>query len=354
VYPISDLELASRLSFFLWSSSPDDELLEQASRGNLRQPQVLEQQVRRLLADPRSEAFVTNFTGQWLYLRNLPAVTPDLRLFPDFDEGLRQAFRREMELFFDSLVREDRSALDVLTADYTFVNERLAEHYGIPGVKGSQFRRVALTDQHRRGLLGKGSLLVATSYPNRTSPVLRGKWMLENLLGTAPPPPPPDVPDLKDTNTQGKVLSMRERMVQHRSNAACASCHAMMDPLGLSLENFDAIGRWRTRGESFEPIDASGSLPDGTTFVGVAGLRQALLDQSEVFVRTLTEKLLVYALGRGLEHYDAPAVRTIARDAAHHEYRLSALLMGIVRSTPFQMRRAADPGGAAEQQLAAR
>jgi hypothetical protein len=235
-----------------------------------------------------------------------------------------------------------------LTADYTFVNERLAEHYGIPGVKGSHFRRVALTDDHRRGLLGKGSLLAATSYPHRTSPVLRGKWIMENLLGTAPPPPPPNVPDLKDTNTQGKVLSMRERMVQHRANAVCASCHAMMDPLGLSLENFDAVGRWRTRGESFAPIDASGAMPDGTTFEGVAGLRQALLNEPDVFVGTLTEKLLVYALGRGLEYYDAPAVRAITRDAARHEYRFSALLTGIVQSTPFQMRRAAAPADGAQ------
>jgi mono/diheme cytochrome c family protein len=341
-YRISDLELASRLSFFFWSSGPDDELLEQASRGRLSRPEVLEQQVRRLLADPRSEAFVTNFTGQWLYLRNLPAVSPDPNLFPDFDEGLRLAFRREVELFFDSLVREDRSALDLLTADYTFVNERLARHYGIPEVKGSHFRRVALTEDTRRGLLGKGSILASTSYPHRTSPVLRGKWILENLLGSAPPPPPPDVPDLKDTNAEGRVLSMRERMVQHRANAVCASCHATMDPLGLSLENFDAVGRWRTRGESFAPIDASGVLPDGTAFDGVTGLRQALLDRSELFVTTLTEKLLVYALGRGLEHYDAPAVRAITRHAARNEYRFSALLMGIVQSTPFQMRRAAE------------
>jgi hypothetical protein len=343
-YRVTDLELASRLSFFLWSTIPDDELLDLAARGRLRRPQVLEQQVRRMLSDRRAQAFVANFTGQWLYLRNLPAVSPDPNLFPDFDENLRLAFRQEVELFFDSLLREDRSALDLLTADYTFLNERLAEHYGIPSVKGSHFRRVILTDDNRRGLLGKGSILAATSYPHRTSPVVRGKWILENLLGTPPPPPPPNVPDLKDKNEAGHLLSMRDRMVQHRANPVCASCHATMDPLGFSLENFDAVGRWRTRGESFAPIDASGGLPDGTMFQGVAGLRQALLDQSELFLRTFTEKLLIYALGRGLESYDAPAVRTIVRDAGQQDYRLSALLMGIVQSTPFQMRRAAPAG----------
>ena len=343
VYRIGDLELASRLSFFLWSSIPDDELLDLAGRGRLRNPQVLEQQVRRMLADPRARAFVGNFTGQWLYLRNLPAVSPDPNLFPDFDENLRLSFRREVELFFDSLLQEDRSALDLLTADHTFVNERLAEHYGIPSVKGSHFRRVVLSDDHRRGLLGKGAILATTSYPHRTSPVLRGKWILENLLGAPPPPPPPDVPDLKDKDATGQVLSMRDRMVQHRANPVCASCHATMDPLGFSLENFDAVGKWRTRGESFAPIDASGSLPDGTDFQGVVGLRQALLGQRELFLRNFTEKLLVYALGRGLESSDAPAVRKIVRDAAPDEYRLSAVLMGVVQSQPFQMRRVAKP-----------
>jgi hypothetical protein len=343
VYRISDLELASRLSFFLWSSIPDDELLDLAVRGRLQRRQVLQQQVTRMLADPRAQAFVGNFTGQWLYLRNLPAVSPDPNLFPDFDENLRLAFRHEVELFFDSLLREDRSALDLLTANHTFLNERLAEHYGIPEVKGSHFRRVLLPDDHRRGLLGKGAILAATSYPHRTSPVLRGKWILENLMGAPPPPPPPNVPDLKDKDATGQVLSMRDRMVQHRANPVCASCHATMDPLGFSLENFDAVGKWRTRGESFAPIDASGGLPDGSGFQGVVGLRQGLLQQPELFLRTFTEKLLVYALGRGLESYDAPAVRKIVREAAPREFRMSALLMGVVQSAPFRMRRVASP-----------
>jgi hypothetical protein len=340
-YRISDLELASRLSFFLWSSIPDDELLAAAASGKLSDPPALSRQVTRMLADPRARAFTTNFTGQWLYLRNLPAAVPDPNLFPDFDESLRQAFQREVELFFESVLQEGRSALDLLTARDTFVNERLARHYGIPYVKGSHFRRVELTEDHRRGLLGKGSILTATSYPHRTSPVVRGKWILENLLGTPPAPPPPNVPDLKDTNDTGKVLSMRDRMVQHRSNPVCASCHSMMDPPGLALENFDAVGRWRTRGESFAPIDVAGVLPDGTKFAGVAGLRAALLDRSELFVTTLTEKLLIYALGRGLEHYDAPSVRAITRTAAAGGYRLSDLVHGVVSSAPFQMRRAA-------------
>ncbi len=352
-YRVSDLDLASRLSFFLWSSIPDDELLDVATRGALRKPGVLERQVRRMLADPRSQSLVSNFTGQWLYLRNLPAVTPDQRLFPDFDDSLRQAFRKETELFFESIVREDRSALALLTADYTFVNERLARHYGIPNVMGSQFRRVTLADERRRGLLGQGSILAATSYPHRTSPVVRGKWILENLLGTPPPAPPPNVPDLKDRNPEGKVLAMRERMVQHRANPVCATCHAMMDPAGFALENFDAVGRWRTRSESLAPIDASGEMPDGTKFEGAAGLRTALLDRSELFVTTLTEKLLTYALGRGLEYYDAPAVRDIRRAAAQRDYRFSSLLMGIVQSVPFQMRRSADQAAASAGTVAA-
>ena len=343
-YRISDLELASRLSFFLWSSIPDDELLDLAERDRLGDPEVVAQQVRRMLRDSRTErGFVNNFTGQWLYTRNLPDVTPHLRLFPDFDENLRQAFRLETEMFFDSILRENRSVLELLTADYTFVNERLARHYGIPNVMGSRFRRVTLSDDSRRGLLGKGSILATTSYPHRTSPVVRGKWILENLLGMPPPPPPPDVPDLKDTNAEGQVLSMRDRMVQHRANPACASCHAMMDPLGLALENFDAVGRWRTRSEAFTPVDASGALPDGTPFEGVDGLREALLTRSELFVTTLTEKLLTYALGRGLEYYDAPAVRRIVRAAAADDYRFQSLLLGVVNSLPFQMRRSAAP-----------
>jgi hypothetical protein len=340
-YRITDLELASRLSFFLWSSIPDDELIDLAAKGQLGAPANLARQVRRMLADVRAGAFVQNFAGQWLFLRNLEAVVPVQNIFPDFDDGLRQAFRRETELFFDSIVREDRSALDLLRADYSFLNERLARHYGIPNVKGSHFRRVTFEPGSvRAGLLGHGSILTVTSYPDRTSPVVRGKWILENLLGTPPPPPVPNVPPLRPTSSTGDVLSMRERMAQHRANPTCASCHAMMDPLGFSLENFDATGKWRTLGESGAPIDASGQLPDGTPFEGPEGLRQALL-QSDRFVMTLTEKMLTYSLGRGLEHYDAPAVRAIVREAAKDEYRFSTLIAGVVQSTPFRMRRTA-------------
>jgi mono/diheme cytochrome c family protein len=337
-YRISDLELASRLSFFLWSSLPDDELLDLAADGRLRDRAVLLRQVQRMLADPKSAAFIDNFAGQWLYLRNLPAVVPVQSVFPDFDDTLRQAFREETRRFFESIVREDRSALDLLRADYTFLNERLAAHYGIPGVKGSHFRRVALgAGSVRGGLLGQGAILTVTSYPDRTSPVVRGKWILENLLGTPPPPPIPNVGELKPTDGRGEVLSMRERMQQHRRNPVCASCHAMMDPIGLSLENFDATGRWRTLGEAGTTIDASGALPDGRPFEGPAGLRQALL-ASDRFVPTIVEKLLTYSLGRGLEYYDAPAVRAIVRDSAREDYRFSSLLLGVVQSTPFQMR----------------
>ncbi len=340
-YRIGDLELASRLSFFLWSSIPDDELLQLAEQGELGRPDVLARQVRRMLADDRSDAFVRNFAGQWLFLRNLAAIVPVQSTFPDFDDTLRQAFQTETELFFGSIVREDRSALDLLRADYTFLNERLARHYRIPNVTGSHFRRVVLGDGRvRGGLLGQGSILTVTSYPDRTSPVVRGKWILENLLGTPPPPPLPDVPPLKPTGASGTVLSMRERMAQHRANPVCASCHAMMDPLGLSLENFDAVGRWRTLGESGAPIDASGSLPDGTAFEGPEGLRRALL-RSNRFVATLTEKMLTYAIGRGVEYYDAPAVRAILRAAEKEEYRFSSLVGGIVQSAPFRMRRTA-------------
>jgi hypothetical protein len=340
VYRISDVELASRLSFFLWSSIPDDELLELAGTRQLGTPAVLGTQVRRMLADPRAEAFVRNFAGQWLFLRNLEASVPVQSVFPDFDDTLRQAFRRETELFFASIVREDRSAYDLLRADYTFLNERLARHYGVPNVKGSHFRRVSLgAGSPRAGILGQGSVLTVTSYPDRTSPVVRGKWILENLLGTPPPPPLPDVGELRPRDETGAVLSMRDRMEQHRRNPVCASCHSMMDPLGLSLENFDAVGKWRTLGESAAPIDASGVLPDGTPFEGPAGLRDALL-RSDRFTATLTEKMLTYALGRGLEHYDMPAVRAILRDAARDDYRMSSLIAGIVQSTPFRMRRA--------------
>lgn len=340
-YAISPVELASRLSFFLWSSVPDAELLDLASKGSIRQPAVLERQVRRMLADERASAFVKNFAGQWLFLRNLPTVTPDPRLFPDFDEGLRDALREETELFFASVLRENRSAIDLLTADYTFVNNRLARHYGIPHIRGSHFRRVAVTDNERRGLLGHGSILTVTAYPHRTSPVLRGKWVLENLLGTPPPPPPPNVPPLEEPKVGERVLSMRERMVQHRSNPVCASCHSVMDPPGLSLEGFDSVGRRRSLDDSYEPIDTSGILPDGTKYDGASGLRQALLTRSDQFVTTLAEKLLTYALGRGVEYSDAPAVRSIVRSAAAEEYRLTSLILALVRSAPFQMRRSA-------------
>jgi hypothetical protein len=340
VYPITDVELASRLSFFLWSSVPDDELIDLATKRQLSDPAVLARQVRRMTADPRAEAFVKNFAGQWLFLRNLDAVVPVQSIFPDFDDALRQSFRRETELFFESIVRENRSAFDLLRADYTFVNERLATHYGIPNIKGNHFRRVTLgPETNRRGLLGQGSILTVTSYPDRTSPVIRGKWILENLLGTPPPAPPPNVPELRATDTSGVVLPMRQRMERHRASPTCASCHAMMDPLGLSLENFDAIGRWRTLGESSAPIDATGATPDGSRFQGADGLRSALL-QSDRFVATLTEKMMTYALGRGLEYYDAPAVRAILRDARQDEYRFSSLIAGIVQSPPFRMRRA--------------
>jgi hypothetical protein len=339
-YRLSDLELASRLSFFLWSSIPDDQLLDAAVKGRLKDPAVLEQQVRRMLADARAEALVNNFAAQWLYLRNLDEHKPDNRLFPDFDDNLRQAFRRETELLFESVLKEDRSVLDLLSADYTFVNERLAKHYGIPNVYGSHFRRVELGKDHvRGGLLGQGSILTVTSYANRTSPVRRGQWILENLLGTPVPPPPVNVPPLPENSPGAKILTMRERMVQHRANAVCASCHQLMDPVGLSTENFDAIGRWRMESEAGGPIDASGGLPDGSTFDGAIGLRKAVLNRPELFVTTLTEKLMTYALGRGLEHYDAPSVRGITRRAQTDGNRFSSVVLGIVNSTPFNMRR---------------
>ena len=342
-YTIADLELASRLSFFLWSSIPDDELLDLAIAGRLGDSEVLERQTRRMLADDRSRALVTNFAGQWLYLRNVPAIVPDEDLFPDFGDDLRQAMQRETELFVNSVFRGDRSVLGLLTADYTFVNERLARHYGMPHVYGSHFRRVELPDGARRGLLGHASILAVTAYPNRTSPVLRGKWVLENLLGTPPASPPPDVPALEETSEAGDVLSMREATERHRSNPVCASCHRLMDPPGFALEQFDAVGRFRTRTEANTPIDASGALPDGTIFDGVAGLRAALVRKPERFVGTLTEKLMIYALGRGLEPYDAPTVRAIRRDAAKDDYRFSSLIVGIVNSPAFRMRRTSVP-----------
>ena len=338
-YRISDLELAFRLSFFLWSSIPDDELLDAAIRGKLKKPAVLEQQVQRMLADSRSRNLVTNFASQWLHLRNLASMTPDMRIFPDFDDNLRQAFRQETELFFESIMREDRSVLDLLRANYTFVNERLAKHYGIPHVYGSRFRRVTLGEDDRRGgLLRHASILTVTSYPTRTSPVIRGKWILENILGEPPPPPPPDVPDLKEKSSHGKVLSTRERLAKHRDNPACASCHKLMDPVGFAVENYDAIGRWRTV-EGGVPVDASGQLFDGTKFDGVAELENALLGRPELFVNTVAEKLLTFATGRGVEHYDAPAIRKTVREARAEDFRFSSFILGIVNSKPFQMRK---------------
>ena len=340
-YPVTDIELASRLSFFLWSSIPDDQLLDLAERGRLRNATVLQQQVQRMLADRKSEALITNFAGQWLHLRNVETATPDPVIFA-FDEALRAAFIEETKLFVGSIIREDRSLLDLLTADHTFVNERLAEHYGIPKVYGSQFRRVTLTDPNRRGLLGKGSILTVTSNPNRTSVVLRGKWILENLLGTPPPPPPADVPELVAKAKDGKALSLRAQMEQHRSNAVCAACHARMDPIGFALENYDGVGKWREE-DAGVAIDASGKLPDGGEFNGPAGLTQLMVTKyREDFVRTVTEKLMTYALGRGVEYYDNPTVRAIARQAAADNYRLSSLILSIVKSTPFQMRRASE------------
>jgi mono/diheme cytochrome c family protein len=337
---ISDLELASRLSFFLWSSIPDDELVDVASRNALSAPPELERQVRRMLADPRASALVDNFAAQWLFLRNVDAAAPDPRVFPDFDEALRRAMRRETELFVHDVLANDRSVLELLTADYTFVNERLARHYGISGVYGDQFRRVSIAGTPRRGLLGHASLLTVTSYAHRTSPVLRGKWMLDNLLGAPPPPPPPDIPALQETNAKtGKALTMREAMEQHRANPSCASCHARMDPLGFALENYDAVGRWRTQAAN-AAIDVSGMLPDGTAFQGSRGLIEAILRRPDAFATTVTERLLTYAVGRGVEYFDAPAIRAIRRDAAAHDYRFSAIVLGIVKSVPFQMRTA--------------
>jgi mono/diheme cytochrome c family protein len=337
VYRISDIELASRLSFFLWSSIPDDELLKAAEAGKLSDRATLHAQVRRMLADRRADALVSNFAGQWLYLRNVRTAEPDKNAFPDFDDNLRQSFQRETELFVNSIMREDHDVLDLLTADYTFVNERLARHYRIPGVYGSQFRRVSIADDARRGLLGQGSILMVTSHADRTSPVVRGKWILDNLLGAPPPPPLPNAGQLKDTPDDGQPHSLRARMEEHRANPICASCHKVMDPIGFSLENFDAVGAWRSR-EGDLPIDASGQLADGTPVDGVVTLRNAILRRPEIFVSTMTEKMLTYALGRGLMYYDLPAVRDIVRQSARADYRFSSLVLGIVDSLPFQMR----------------
>jgi hypothetical protein len=342
VYRISDLELASRLSFFLWSSVPDAELLSAAEKGKLHERATLDAEVRRMMADPKSDALVHNFAGQWLSLRNLAVARPDPDLFPDYNDALAKAFDEETELFFTHLMREDRSILELLDANYSFLNQQLAQHYKVPGVYGSQFREVTFTDPNRGGLLGQGSILTVTSYPNRTSVVQRGKWVLETLLGTPPPPPPPNIPDLKPEGKDGHQLTAREQMEQHRTNPVCASCHARMDPIGFAMENYDAVGRWRTK-DAGSPINAAGVLPDGTKFVGPAELKKALVGpHADEFINTMAEKLLTYALGRGLEYYDKPAVRSITREAAGDDYKFSALVTAIVHSTPFQMRRTPD------------
>jgi hypothetical protein len=341
-YRISDLELASRLSFFLWSSIPDDDLINLASQNKLRDPAVLERQVRRMLADRRSDSLVDGFAAQWLYLRNLKSKAPMQTKFPDWDDSLRENLRRETEMLFESVMREDHNILDFLNADYTFINDRLARHYGIPNIYGSQFRRVTLGPEfdYRRGLLGQGSILSITSLGERTSPVKRGVWVLENILGTPPPEPPPNVPPLEQTEEPGRVLTLREKMTLHRTNEPCASCHRIMDPIGFALENFDADATFRRKdnGEGGSPIDAAAQLYDGTPINGPSGLRQALLKYSPQFVRMLTEKLMTYGLGRGVEYFDMPVVRSIVRDAGAQNNRFSAIVLGIVKSAPFQMR----------------
>ena len=342
-YRLSDVDLASRLSFFIWSSIPDDELLDLAARGQLSKPATVERQVRRMLAEPKAQSLIDNFLGQWLQLRNLKSKQPNSHEFPDFDDNLRQALHTETELFFGSIVREDRSVLDLMNADYTFLNERLAKHYGIGNVYGSHFRRVVLPDETRRGLLGKGAVLMVTSHPHRTSPVIRGKWVLENILGAPPPPPPDVVPPFDEETEAARPKSVRERLEVHRRNPACAGCHRMIDPAGLALENFDAVGAWRTRdgGTRGSAVDASGQLVDGTKVDGVVALRQALMREPDIFVSTVTEKLLTYAIGRGLTAHDMPAVRKIVNDARREDYRFSSIVLGIIRSVPFQMRAAA-------------
>jgi hypothetical protein len=335
---ISDLELASRLSFFLWSSIPDEELLTVASADKLRDPAILRTQTLRLLNDPKSQALLNNFAGQWLHLRNIAEWRPDAEKYPQFDEALRNAFERESGLFFENIVREDRSVLELIDADYTFVNERLARYYGIPGVRGSYFRRVSLTGKERGGVLTQGGVLMVTSYPTRTSPVLRGKWILENILGAPPPPPPPNVPQLEE-NAVGSAKSLREQLERHRADTACASCHSRLDPLGFALENFDGVGRYRAE-EGGSPIDASGAMSNGTTVTGPAGLKKVVLERRDEFVEVMTGKLLTYALGRGLEYYDQPALRKIRRETAADNNRFSSLVLGVVNSVPFQMRKA--------------
>jgi mono/diheme cytochrome c family protein len=352
-YRLDDLDLASRLSFFLWSSIPDDELRDAAVRGTLTDPAVLERQIQRMLRDPRSDALVDNFVTRWLELSKLPGVVPDTELYPEFDENLRAAMERETRLFVASQMRDNRSVVELLTADYSFLNERLATHYGIRNIYGSHFRRVAFADKTRGGLLGQSSLLTVTSYPNRTSVTMRGRWLLANMLGAPPPPPPPDIPALKDAGVDGQPRSLRERMEMHRNNPVCASCHQRMDPLGFSLENFDAVGKWRTASDGV-PIDPSAVFPDGTRFEGIAGLRTLMVAHREDFVRTFSGKLLAYAIGRGLDHHDAPAVRRIAGDAAPANYSWSAIITGIVKSTPFSMAVAGGEAGKATADARAR
>jgi hypothetical protein len=343
-YQINDLDLASRLSFFLWGTVPDAELVKVASQGTLKTPAVLEKQVRRMLADPRSEALATRFASQWLRLQDLEKIHPDALLYPYYDHTLAESLKRETELFFDSLVREDRNLLELWTADYTFVNERAASHYGIPNVTGNAFRRVTIPDANRRGLLGHASILTLTSVADRTSPVQRGKWIMEVLFGAPPPPPPPNVPALEETKAavSGKLLSVRERMEEHRRNPACTSCHKVIDPLGLALENFDVTGAWRIK-DNGVPVDPSGTLYDGTALNGPASLRQALLNHSESLIRNFTENLMAYGLGRRVEYYDMPAVRAIVREAARNDNRISSFILGIVKSAAFQMSRAETP-----------
>lgn len=342
VYRLSDVELASRLSFFLWSSIPDDDLLAVAEKKQLHDPSVLRAQVKRMMADPRSEALIKNFVGQWLFLRNIERISPDTSTFMTFDENLRRSMAKETELLVESQVREDHSVVDLLSTDYTFLNQRMAEHYGIKGIYGNEFRRVKLEDPRRFGLLGQASILAVTSYPNRTAPTIRGKWVLEQLLGTPPPPPPPNVPSLKDDQTTQK-LTMRQRMELHRASPQCAACHRMTDPLGFALDNFDGIGSWRdSLGPGSGPIDSSGTLPDGTPFNGPEGLRQVLLKKRDMFVENFTERLLTYALGRGVEEYDHAVIRKITRDASADNQTWSSIILGIVNSTPFQMRRTKD------------
>ncbi len=337
VYRVNDLELASRLSFFLWSSIPDEQLLNLATLGKLHEPAVLEAQVKRMLADPKSKALVDNFADQWLYLRNLKNINPDFETFPDFDDNLRQAMKQETDLFLDNIIREDRSIMDLIDANYTFINERLARHYGIPNIYGSDFRRVTITDENRRGLLGQASILTVTSLPTRTSPVNRGKWILTNLIGMPPNPPPPNVPALKEHSDPGKLTSLRQRMEEHRQNEPCKSCHKLMDPIGFSLENFDAVGQWRSTDEGAK-IDPSGVMFNGAKIDGPESLREILLAKPQIFASVFTEKLMTYGLGRGVQYYDMPAIRAIVREAGKNDYKLSAIVLGIVKSTPFQMK----------------